>query len=969
MTVEAGIGRLLTDSERPLWPYGGVLRSGFVVDAKWVLTAWHCVRDVGGENARLWLRLQPRNSAEAFADVPVRYAAHDGDLDIALLAVDGKHEFLAERALRLGRSVQPGAAVRVGGFPERNNARYSVVFNGTVESADALIGRHPAIRVHVPAFAARYAESPGGMSGGPLLRQGGDPHSVVVGIVVSYPRFGDDRGATGGGVICRRIAEVCDRFPQIAALAPEESGRAVLGPTAGDSLIRLPMDQPGGAVRGRTAVFGREALLRQLSAGTGNSRLRRRSTVWVLHGLGGSGKTTVAWAAARRAQERGVQVWWISASEPTQLSAGMRRLSIAVGGTQHEVDAAWVSNATAAALVWQLLNAYPHQWLLILDNADHADVLEIDGSPLPDGRGWLQPVTSRRGAVIVTSRDRNAEHFGSWCRMAAVEMLPRSAGGRFLLDLAGPSSGSLTDAQALADRLGGLPLALRLAGSNLASAIRAPLPGDVVTMDELLRTLDRPKSVIADNLRAVWQRSLDHLAARGAANAQSVLRLLATFAAAPIPFAVLIVPTLERSPLFTDIDRTALRAAIESLIDLGLVESSDRGAMLHPLVRDAARLDAEDDRADYLGLAVELLAEASSGDTEDPTSWRLWESIEPHAAYLWTEVTTRSAPAQEMARRAAEIAVQAGRSLRARGLYMRASSELQRVVDGSVPLLGADDRITLWARLNLARATRDLGRYPEAENEFRQVLSTAALRLGDADELTLRARQELARVLHAEGRLTEAEAELRGALAESEGALGDEHWLTLAIRYEFARALFSRKHWTEALAQFRAVQGVEERLFGGEHQDTLNARHQAARAAMHIGDLAAAEQDIAAVLSIRQRLMGPRHPTTVATQYNLAEIHFRNGELVTAEREIREVIDLSTEIIGAEHPGTLSARYDLAAVLAATGRTARAAQELRHVLDARTRALGADHPTTIVTRRELDRLLSSGEPTGDINAL
>ena len=228
MAAEAAVGRLLSSEERAAWPQGA-LRSAFVISNTHVLSAWHCVQALGGTSTRAWLRLQPRNAAELYVDVPVKYEAHRPDMDAALLTVDrarfpevGDTEavdsllvHLAHAALPLGCDVYAHERVRIGGFPERNPARYPTLFSGKVESANALIGGAQAIRVFVPEFAARYAERPDGMSGGPLLRRSAGMSERVVGIVSSYPQAHGDQGATGGTVLCRRIRDLSDDFPVV----------------------------------------------------------------------------------------------------------------------------------------------------------------------------------------------------------------------------------------------------------------------------------------------------------------------------------------------------------------------------------------------------------------------------------------------------------------------------------------------------------------------------------------------------------------------------------------------------------------------------------------------------------------------------------------------------------------------------------------------------------------------------------
>ena len=107
-------------------------------------------------------------------------------------------------------------------------------------------------------------------------------------------------------------------------------------------------------------------------------------------------------------------------------------------------------------------------WLLVIDNADDPQILggPDPGTGVAEGRGWLRPILPSSGSVLVTSRDGNAVSWGPWCVRHRLTVLPAEEAADVLADYAGhlPRLGSDTDASALAERLGGLPLALRIAG-------------------------------------------------------------------------------------------------------------------------------------------------------------------------------------------------------------------------------------------------------------------------------------------------------------------------------------------------------------------------------------------------------------------------------------------------------------------------------------------------------------------------
>ena len=242
--MEDGIGLLLASDECGSW-VGGHLRTAFSIGGGHALTAWHCVRDIGGTEARVWLRLRRGDDGvPGYADLPMRYALHDAPLDVALLVIDDiprpvrenglaareSRDLLDRVALPLGTSVEPYNEVRIAGFPQANPAEWCVMLSGKVVQVDTIIDAAKATRLFVEQFGTYSAESPRGMSGGPVLRRLADGSERVVAISHAFPDAGDGRTALGAELLCRRIAHLADVFLPVA----EALRTAGPEPAAGD---------------------------------------------------------------------------------------------------------------------------------------------------------------------------------------------------------------------------------------------------------------------------------------------------------------------------------------------------------------------------------------------------------------------------------------------------------------------------------------------------------------------------------------------------------------------------------------------------------------------------------------------------------------------------------------------------------------------------------------------------------------
>lgn len=178
--------------------------------------------------------------------------------------------------------------------------------------------------------------------------------------------------------------------------------------------------------------------------------------IHLLHGMGGSGKTAVAYTLFQESVGNGRIGLWVNASDRMTLRAGMLAVAADRGAETGELVAAHSGQRAAADLVWHYLDHSAQPWLLVIDNADDPAIL--------DEGGWLR--ASPMGTVLVTSRHATSPLWRSAVRHK-IDVLPLEDAAQVLCDFA-PDAGSHREAEQVARTLGCLPLALTLAGSYLA---------------------------------------------------------------------------------------------------------------------------------------------------------------------------------------------------------------------------------------------------------------------------------------------------------------------------------------------------------------------------------------------------------------------------------------------------------------------------------------------------------------------
>lgn len=679
---------------------------------------------------------------------------------------------------------------------------------------------------------------------------------------------------------------------------------------------------------------GRKELKETLNSALDNAEPDGK--VIVLHGIAGGGKSAMALWSAHHALDHGLDVYWVRGTDVRQ---SMLAVAAARGVESNALHRVRSNAGEVRDMVWDSLDSASQPWLLVFDNVDDLrrdEVLGESGGRY-DGTGWIR--ASNAGTVLVTTRHGDQGLWGGHAVLHRVDSLGGRDGAEVLVALA-PGAGTPDDAVALSTQLGGLPLALRLAGSYLSNEMAryrtfAEYRAAVRRNLGLLDAAEPPPAGQADDATArrlvqlTWELTLRLLDDQGMPLARSILRLLTCYGGPhPVPLDLLVPERLAPllGPAAADLNETALDVIIGALRTNALVDrvtpSSGDGALrcvvLHPLLADVVSAAAYGDDDTVWGAAAELLREF----LPDPTSvedWPRWSVLPPLHRHLLDRVP-QGLP--DAVGRVVDCANQCSYYLLTTGALRDAhemsESALRRA--GGLPLTADrhQSEFHLEARFMSALVNGAEGNSMVVCGELEALLSDARRALPESAPFLVLVRQQWAQNLLAIGLSGQAEAVYRELIGEHARGIAPE--LEIATRFGYGRVLANAGRFREAEQEIQAVYEAERDLFGGnlEHPDILVTRATLADLRAGQGQLAPARDELAVVLRAQEELFGPDSPRTLATRMVLIGVHNLLRDQGAAGAQLGAVLRIQRDALNPEHPLSL---IGLAALLTSKATT------------------------------------------------
>jgi hypothetical protein len=613
-----------------------------------------------------------------------------------------------------------------------------------------------------------------------------------------------------------------------------------------------------------------------------------------LQGIGGVGKTSVAVEYSYRYRADYDVVWWIPADQLALARASLAALASRLG---IESAAATGIDSAAAATLDALRRGEPYnRWLLIFDNADEPEDLN---SFIPRGPGH----------VLVTSRNHR------W--QAVVETLPldvftREESVEFLGKRI-PKAISVTEANQLAEELGGLPLALEQAGALLAETGMSAQEYLGLLHEHVAEIMAEGRSPeYPHSMTAAWKLSTSSVA-RQLPEALNLLRCLSFFGPQPIPRDILRrssrLAETEVGDLVTD--PILLARAIRQLGRYALLTIDGRMIQVHRLIQALIRDELTSSEQGKYQHDVHLLAVA--GAPADPGDRMLW----PRFAELVPHVL---APAADFT---------GCQHLEVRGFVLNVIRYLYDSGDRSSCLLMCERFIERWQ-----------------------------LDSGPDDLYVLAARGYLGNALRELGQIPESYTVVEAAARRAQTGLGDHHPITLTLSSTLGASLRAQGDFRAALALDRELLGSYQTVLGEDDPQTLRALSYLALDCVLTSEYRQAREHYERSYISQGRRQGVSVTDMLSSWTGLALALRCNGDYLEAGDVSRDAYDYGREEIGADHYLTVRAAINLSIALRLAGSDDDDARELASDALSRCEMLfGEGNPDTLAAAANLANLL------------
>ncbi|KAH8799553.1 P-loop containing nucleoside triphosphate hydrolase protein [Flagelloscypha sp. PMI_526] len=711
-----------------------------------------------------------------------------------------------------------------------------------------------------------------------------------------------------------------------------------------------------------------------------SSAIGSSSRIYVIYGLGGSGKTQLLLQFVQESQNQSPRmfdaVFFADASLETTLETDLKAIAVDRNVGKSAVDAV------------QWLSYQNNRWVLVFDNAD--DKAFSIQKYIPKSIHGNVIITSRNPELAgLASNDLGARRIGDMEKLAAKELLRKLVQpGEIFSD----RDDSLI-AQVV-DMLNCFALAVTQAGSYMSATGSGYQEYIELLQQDRPRLLREGQGQVIDNyswsIYTTWAISFTQLKTAS----RHFMQICSYLHSSGIPKDLFMYAT-ESDPL-TSVDERTRTWLSEFMNHTRNDEGLWNPVAFDEIIQDvmsfslAIQVVYGEDFPD-VQCALQLVALAVPGiNDRSLASVLLKRRLQSHLDALVPGAShVSSVP---MALRLSAIYEQTGRWHDVANIFERAKEiggfggnwslgactsnlavayghlgrqeealDLQlSVLADQRQTLGDDHPDTLTSMNNLASTYHVLGRHAEALDLRLSVLAYQKVFLGDEHPRTLTSMNNLASTYRACGRLEEALDLDRLVLANRKRILGNEHPDTLTSMNNLASTYHTLGMHDDALNLLLLVLANDKQTLGDQHPHTLSSMSNLASTYLACGRPAEALDLQLSVLAVRERILGAEHIHTLLSMNNLASTYYHLGRYIEALGLQLSVLANQKLILGDEHPHTLSSMNNLASTCHALERRSEATGLLVAAVNIATRVLGAEHPTTLSLQQRLEISLSPG---------
>ncbi|KAJ5556315.1 hypothetical protein N7494_000230 [Penicillium frequentans] len=614
--------------------------------------------------------------------------------------------------------------------------------------------------------------------------------------------------------------------------------------------------------------------------------------VVVLHGLGGIGKTQLAIRFARDHRDHFTAIFWLNGKNLNtllqSLSSALNRIP-GQGWDSKAINDREVEQRARHMLRWLALDGNS-RWLIIFDNIDQY-------SPFSSAIGdrydiWEFFPKAYHGSILITSRLQDVTELGE---PFPVHRLDSYNSTQLLLQSSGLAARNTTskldsnpDILTLTDRLGGLPLAIIIAGAFMretGTSITEYLEYYQESWSELQLQSNPGRQYQQGNILQTWMISYLEIQKRDPSAAHFLL-LLARFDNHDIWYELVKnschssnIPDWLKKAISSGL---AFKICVKSLIRFSLLESKQQEGsyIMHPVVQDWCLHVANTDK-NVNWMQLNELALISIGYSVPSESDRIFSELQqrllPHANHIYhLDLSDDNIEIWWAFLRLGDLYYYQGKLKEAEEMF-------QRALAGYKKALGPNHLSTLKAVNNLGVVYNAQNKLKEAEEMFQRALLGYETALPN-DISTLEMVNNLGGLYRIQGKLKEAEQMYQRALAGREKALGPDHISTLDIVTNVAGLYFSQGKLREAEQMYQRGLAGYKKALAPNHISILDTVNNLGIVYENQGKLKEAEDMYERALTGKEKVLGPDHISTLKTVNNLGNLYKVQGKLKEAEQ-------------------------------------------------------------------------------------